>query len=119
MASVKENKKNGKVISYKFTCCLARDAKGKQIRRYCTWIPEEGLTAKKERKAAERAAEAWEQNLRNEYEKDLLNPERAAFKEMAGSKIDFGEFVLKIWLPICIDNGEHKAKTVSFFEDTA
>ena len=119
MASVKENKKNGKVISYKFTCCLARDAKGKQIRRYCTWIPEEGLTPKKERKAAERAAEDWEQNLRNEYEKDLLNPERAAFKEMAGSKTDFGEFVLKIWLPICIDNGEHKAKTVSFYEDTA
>ena len=119
MASVKENKKNGKVISYKFTCCLARDAKGKQIRRYYTWIPEEGLTPKKERKAAERAAEAWEQNLRIEYERDLLNPERAALKEMAGSKIDFGEFVLKIWLPICIDNGEHKAKTVSFYEDTA
>ena len=119
MASIKENKKNGKVVSYKFTCCLARDAKGKQIRRCTTWIPEAGLTPKKERKAAERAAEAWEQNLRNEYEKDLLNPERVALKELAGSKIDFGEFVLKIWFPICIDNGEHKAKTVSFYEDTA
>jgi hypothetical protein len=33
MSAIKENKKNGKIISYKFTACLERDANGKQMRR--------------------------------------------------------------------------------------
>ena len=32
MANIRENTKNGKVISYRFTVCLDRDAQGKQIR---------------------------------------------------------------------------------------
>ena len=31
MATVKENKKNGKVISYRFTICLERNVRGRQI----------------------------------------------------------------------------------------
>ena len=34
MAAIRENRKNGKIISYRFTLCLERDAQGKQIRRY-------------------------------------------------------------------------------------
>lgn len=118
MASIREKKKGNKIISYEFTCCLARDAKGRQIRRYSTWTPKEGLSPSKERKAAERAAEAWEQALRKEYEKDLKSPERVAIKDIANAKMDFGAFITEVWFPICIDNGEHKPKTVSFYNDT-
>ena len=57
MAAIRENKKNGKIVSYRFTTCLERDARGKQIRRYTTWTPPEGLTPSKAKKAAERAVQ--------------------------------------------------------------
>lgn len=34
MATIQENRKNGKLVSYKFTACVGRDANGKQIRYY-------------------------------------------------------------------------------------
>ena len=52
MASIKENVKGGKVVSYKFTACLERDRNGKQVRKYLTWSPPEDLTPAKARKAA-------------------------------------------------------------------
>ena len=70
MAALRENKKNGKVVSYRVTTCLERDAQGKQIRRYTTWTPPEGLTPEKAKKAAERAADAWEQETRKEYQEE-------------------------------------------------
>ena len=30
--------------------------------------------------------------------------------------VSYEDFVNDIWFPICIDNGEHKAKTVSFYD---
>lgn len=57
MANIRENKKNGKTVSYRFTVCLERDAQGKQVRKYTTWTPPEGLTPAKAKRAAERAAE--------------------------------------------------------------
>ena len=62
MANIRENRKNGKIISFRFTVCLDRDAHGKQIRRYTTWKAPEDLSPAKARKAAERAADIWEQN---------------------------------------------------------
>lgn len=118
MASIREKKQGGKIVSYQFTCCLGRDATGKQIRRYSTWIPNEGLSLCKARKTAERAAGAWEEAMRGEYEKDLLNPSRAITKEHARSKQEFALFAKEIWFPICIDNGEHKAKTIAYYNDT-
>jgi hypothetical protein len=47
------NTKNGKVISYRFTACIGRDAKGKQIRCYTTWSPPLELSLAKAKKAAE------------------------------------------------------------------
>ena len=69
MANIRENTKNGKVISYRFTACVARDVRGRQIRKYTTWTPPDGLTAAKVKKAAERAADAWEEQARTEYQK--------------------------------------------------
>ncbi len=34
MASIKENKKNDKTVSFRFTACLEQDIRGKQIRWY-------------------------------------------------------------------------------------
>lgn len=70
MANIRENTKNGKVVSYRFTACMERDVRGKQVRKYTTWTPPEGLTPAKARKAAERAADAWEQEVRAEYQKE-------------------------------------------------
>jgi hypothetical protein len=64
MATVSENKKNGKTVSYRFIVCIGRDAQKKQIRRFKTWTPPEGMSSAKARKAAEKAAYAWEQEQR-------------------------------------------------------
>ena len=73
----------------------------------------------KMRKAAEQAAEIWEEEVRKEFEKDLQNPERAAIKEIANAKTNFCDFVMNVWFPICIDNGEHKVRTVAFYNQIA
>ena len=39
MANVRENLKNGKIASFRFVACVDRDAAGKQIRKYLTWVP--------------------------------------------------------------------------------
>ena len=70
MANIRENIKSGKVVSYRFTVCLERDANNKQIRRYTTWTPPTGLTPAKMKKAALSAADAWEQQIRTEYQKE-------------------------------------------------
>lgn len=121
MANIRESKKNGKVISYRFTTCLERDEQGKQIRRYCTWIPPEGLTPAKARRAAERAADMWEQEIKVEYEKAreegnvcqsyALPPEKR--------RDDFVSFVNDTWFSLYICNGDRKQTTVAFYEDIA
>ena len=45
MASVKENIRKGKVISYRFAVCMGRDADGKQIMKTMTWHPLRDLTS--------------------------------------------------------------------------
>ena len=64
MTTIRENRKNGKVVSYRFTACLERDARGKQVRTYTTWIPPADLTPAKAKRAAERAAMEWEDEIR-------------------------------------------------------
>ena len=102
MASIKENKKNGKTVSFRFTVCLERDIRGKQIRRYTTWTPPEGLTPSKAKKAAERAADLWEEETKAEYQKE----KEAAANGQAYSippekrRDDFVSFVEDTWLPL-------------------
>ena len=76
MANIRENKKNGKIISYRFTVCLERDAQGKQVRKYTTWTPPEELTPAKAKKAAERAAESWEETAKAEYQQEKYAAEQ-------------------------------------------
>ena len=99
MANIRENTKSGKVISYRFTACMERDVRGKQVRKYTTWTPPEGLTPAKAKKAAERAADAWEQEVKAEYqkEKELGNAYRLPPEKRHD---DFAAFVneIEMWL---------------------
>lgn len=56
MASIIQNKKDGKVISYKFQACVGRDEFGKQIWRCTTWKAPDGLIPSRAEKAAQKAA---------------------------------------------------------------
>lgn len=96
MANIRENKRNGKVISYRFTACLGRDANDKQIRRYTTWEIPDGLTPAKAKKAAERAADVWEQEVKAEHQKEkelgqayTLSPEKR--------RDSFSAFINDVW----------------------
>ena len=83
MASITQNKKDGKVISYKFKACVGRDEFGKQIWRCTTWKAPDGLIPSRAEKAAQKAATDWEKQVKDEYKKDVLNPERIKEREMA------------------------------------
>ena len=114
MANIRENKKNGKIISFRFTACLERDAEGKQVRRYTTWEAPAGLSPSKMKKAAERAADDWEQEVRAEYQKEkelgqayTLPPEKR--------RDSFRSFVNDVWFPLQVCNGNDKQTTVTFY----
>ena len=97
MANIRENKRNGKVVSYRFTACLERDAQRKQVRRYTTWEIPDGLTPAKAKKAAERAADTWEQEVRAEYQKEKEQG-RAYRLPPDKRRDDFVSFVNDTWL---------------------
>ena len=118
MATITPKEKDGKIIAYKFRACVGRDENGRQVSRATTWQVPENLSIVRLEKAAQRAAADWEKQARAEYEKDLYDPERVKAREVDRTKTDFTRFVLEEWFPICIDNGERKPKTVSFYHDT-
>ena len=116
MANIRENKRDGKLVSYRFTVCLGRDANNKQIRRYTTWEAPEGLTPAKAKKAAERAADAWERETREEYQKEkelgqayTLPPEKR--------RDSFTAFVNDVWFPLQVCNGNDKQTTITFYKN--
>ncbi len=121
MANIRENKRNGKTVSFRFTVCLERDAQGKQIRRYTTWTPQEGLTPSKARKAAERAADAWEEEVRAEYqkEKELKAQGRAYTLPPEKRHDDFVSFINETWLPLQVRNGNNKPNTIAFYQNNS
>ena len=71
MASITQNKKDGKVISYKFKACIGRDEFGKQIFRCTTWKAPDGLSAARIEKVAQKAAAEWEKQAKEEFKKGL------------------------------------------------
>lgn len=105
MASIQEKVKNGKVISYRFKACLGRDENGKQICRSMTWYPEEGQTKAKSRKAAAAAADEWEKEVRKKY-------------QAARETLTLSRFVNEVWLPLAVDNGEHRPTTIAMYKHT-
>ena len=86
MASITQNKNDGKVVSCKFKACVGRDELGKQVK--------------------------------DEYIKDLQNPECIKEREIARKHTGFSKFALQDWFPVCIDDGDHKHTTVNFYKHT-
>lgn len=115
-ANIRENKKTGKVISFRFIVCLERDVRGKQIRKYTTWTAPADLTPAKARKAAERAADAWEEEVKAEYQKQKklgsayrLPPDKR--------RDDFVSFVNDTWFVLQIRGENDKPNTIAFYKN--
>ena len=121
MANVRENKRNGKTVSFRFTACLERDAQGRQVRRYTTWTAPEGITPSKARKAAERAADAWEEEVKAEYQKEKEAIAKGQTYSIPPEKRrdDFVAFVQNTWLPLQVRGGNDKPTTVAFYQHMA
>ena len=121
MANIRENKKNGKTISFRFTTCLERNAQGKQVRRYTTWTPPEGLTPSRARKAAERAADAWEDEIKAAYQKEKEAKAQGRAYTLPPEKRhdDFAVFISDTWLPLQVRDGSNKPNTVAFYQNIA
>ena len=112
MASVKENLKDGKIFSYKFTACLGRDQRGKQIRKYKTWYPPTGLSKTRLRKLAQKEADKWEDQLFANLNNALQSAEPTRAKD---AKNDFVQFAMN-WFNTQVVNSSRKPKTIDCYE---
>ena len=117
MATVIENKKNGKTVSFKFRAYLGRNEIGKQINQYTTWFAPDDLTPAKALKAAEKAAAEWETRIKEQYEKEVLEPQKKRERLINEGRIPFTEFVHGFWFPLAINDGEHKRTTIDFYNN--
>lgn len=117
MATIQENRKNGKLVSYKFTACVGRDANGKQIRYYRTWTPPREYAPAKARKCAQMEATQWEQAIRKHGINGTQALDCAAARR--AEKTDFCAFITDTWLPIQVCNGSKKPKTEDFYKSMA
>ena len=128
MATVRENKRKNKALSYYFITTLKRDESGKQIRRYRTWYPPEGLPPCRARKLAEREAEKWERALQYEYQKEeelkSVPPPPAPAPPPPvplpvappQKKDDFITFIDTLWMPLEIEGSDRKARTIAAYK---
>ena len=105
MASIQENRKNGKLISFKFRACLGRDQEGKQHFKTRVWKPDKNYSESRMRKLAEKEAALWERevNLQFQERQETFTP----------SDILFADFVNKIWVP-SLQTDDIRATTLEF-----
>lgn len=114
MASIKENVKDGKIVSYYIKVSLGRDEHNKQILRRKTWYPESGMSKAKNRKAAAKIASEWEADLkRNLSSQQNYNPPIQLKKQ---EYLSFSQFVNSIWLPLAVEDGMHRNSTISMYK---
>ena len=121
MASIREVLQDGKIVSYRFTVCVGRDKKGKQVRKYTTWKPPDGLRQSRMRAAAEREAEVWEEAVRAEYAAELerLSRPDPGYIPPEERRDDFCEYVNDTWYKLYICNGDRKSTTEAYYQDLA
>lgn len=119
MASLIEVFKDGRIVSYRFSCCVGRDERGKQLRRSMTWKPPDGLRQSRMRAAAERAAADWEETVRAEYAAELERMSRPdpGYIPPEERRDDFMEFVDNVWYKLYICNGDRKKSTETYYKD--
>ena len=119
MASLIEVFKDGRIVSYRFSCCVGRDERGKQLRRSMTWKPPDGLRQSRMRAAAERAAADWEETVRAEYAAELERMSRPDPGHIPPEerRDDFCEYVNNVWYKLYICNGDRKKSTETYYKD--
>ena len=119
MASLIEVFKDGRIVSYRFSCCVGRDERGKQVRRSMTWHPPDGLRQSRMRAAAERAAADWEETVRAEYAAELERMSRPDPGHIPPEerRDDFCEYVNNVWYKLYICNGDRKKSTETYYKD--
>ena len=105
MASIYPNRKDGKIVSFKFKWYGGRDANGKQIVRCTTWTPDTTISERKMRLQAEKEALIWERQMETE----------AQTQTQADGEITFAQFLDERWWPYQKDVKENRDTTRSFY----
>lgn len=105
MASIQENRKNGKIVSFKFRVFLGRDGHGKQQFKSKVWKPERNYSDERLWKQAEKEAAVWERIEMEAFQerKDKFIP----------TEILFADFINNEWLPSISGEGS-RATTIEF-----
>ena len=112
MASIKENRKKGKIISFKFRVFIGRDEHGRQQFRTKTWKPDKEYTEKRLWRLAEAEAALWEREIAcgDAFEEE---PIEDVVEEIKPPQIAFDAFVNGEWLP-SLQNEDCRATTYEF-----
>ena len=106
MATIYTNRKDGKIVSFKFKVFLGKEASGKHIVKCKTWVPDREMTEKKLRALAEKEAVLFEYEAAAQYEEEQ--------KRFKPSEITFADFVEQVWLPSKINMDEVRTTTIVF-----
>ena len=106
MATIYTNRKDGKIVSFKFKVFLGKEASGKHIVKCKTWVPDREMTEKKLRARAEKEAVLFEYEAAAQYEEEQ--------KRFKPSEITFADFVEQVWLPSKINMDEVRTTTIVF-----
>lgn len=116
MAAIQEKVKGGKIVSFRFRAYLGKDEIGRKLFDSMTWYPEDEMTKAKSRKAAAAAAALWEKEAKTAYlaEKAKREQEETEKAEQR-SVLTFGRFVREVWLPLAVNDGEHRPSTVAMY----
>lgn len=116
MASIQENRKGEKVISYRFSVYLGRTPEGKLIKKTMTWKPPSALTPTKAKKAAEIKAQNWEREIKSEVAGNADPPAPPTASKPEPRKDSFVTFINSVWLPLEIEGSDRKPRTVAFYK---
>ena len=107
MASIYPNRKDGKIVSFKFRWYGGRDENGRQIIRCTTWKPDKPMSERKMVIQAEKEAAIWQRQME---EKKPAQDEEPQLGELT-----FGEFVEERWWPYQKDVKENRDTTRTFY----
>ena len=101
MASIYPNRKDGKIVSFKFKWYGGRDENGRQIVRCTTWTPDKPMSERKLLLQAEKEATIWERQLETETRVEV-------------GEMTFARFVDERWLPHQKAEKENRETTLTF-----
>ena len=107
MASIYLNRKDGKIVSFKFKAFLGRDENGRQIVKCTTWIADCSLSEKRLLQLAKKESTIWEKRISKEVEE-----ERRLFQ---ANVITFSLFVEKVWFVAQVKEKEIRETTQVFY----